>query len=243
MSAQGVLNYPNGVRQIYYVGLKVDSVDIEFEDTATMETYTANIPYAQSVTTFEYRFNKITVTDGDLVEEFTLDPEPRFYMLVAGPLNKPFIKLINGDPLWLGSALVLNERDATIRCTTSVDPPGTVDVLHPNIASGSYAVIENPAGLTLADPSILSEWALPYSAGETLIGIEYDDDGTWDLQYSTTWSFTSRQMMLFLFYDYYDEYTRVSSRTRNPIILYPTGHAETDCVQWRWQYFEPALPY
>ena len=241
MSAQGVLNYPNGVRQIAYIltGSSADSFEITYENVETSESYTqTDIPYSINfrVLTFDSKYNRITVTRGLLSETFDLNVQNRAAILVIHSDGSPFIKIFDSSTDWPGSWLIINTLSETNRWTiTSV---GTQD-----ISSDSSYLWVNPMTLTLPDRNSVLDWRWEILSENESYQLSYYDavDDEWKWWWSTVAVVSNRNLRVWVVYD--DSGRKLTGRDLNLRSGISTGGTITDFTQWRWQYFEPALPY
>ena len=246
MSAQGVRNWPNGVRQTAYFSASTDTVsfDVEFTDTETNQnTYTwADLPHQGSgsprVLTFDERYNRVRVTHGLIDEVFDLDPTNRASILVMEADDDfPFIQHYNSVDEWLGSMLIINQTPYRQRITLDEDPALRVEV-----ASGDNVLWVNPLAFQLPDPKDLTDWLWPVSSQITFQEIEWLEDGEWKMWRSgfgipptnaglVTQVLTYKESRFSKF--------RLTDRTFN--LRLDDRVDRFDFRQFKWQYFAPAL--
>jgi hypothetical protein len=228
MSAQGSLNWPNGVRQLALVRIPyVEPTEVMFENTVTAETYSrvvANI--ANAYIEFDRGIDRVTAYG----YSFDLDPEKRASLLVIDSTGEEtIVRHYTAEDLWAtGSNHFHNASTYPIRVRV---PAGGTVVL--TLDPGEDGWVENIAGLDVPPKDDLSKWA----AGQIdafSYEIEYLD-GTWTLmsdssEYGRTW-----RLLFWIFFDTVGSFPVDYTAESFEFIL------ATSFAVFRWQYFEPAL--
>lgn len=249
MSAQGYHNWPHGVRQIYALPPydATLSYSILFEITATGESWTWDslvLHYSLIRTvTFDARVDRITVTRDVISEVYNLSETLRSAVLLFDDRNVSGVRIAK---IWFyelpqnvtGGVLVINGSRFSVRQTIG----GTIRV----VAPGAVTLLDNPTGLVVPDGADLTDWKWE----ETNTGVsdttEWDDDGVWDLSYSSFVGISSTEFRVLLFIDD-DTYPGSDDDTYPKRFGFPRLDLQADSSLsgtqvWRWEYFNAALP-
>lgn len=240
MSAQGVLNWPNGVRQITHLGV----ADTVTEGTVTFKTVPSSAAdysvtfepsSAHRTFTFDHKYKQIVVEFGSLTETFTLDDTNRASVLVYFEKAVSFVKhFYDADFDWPGSLIAINTLSEDIKMTQDFDGPNEAEV---TLAANSEYYWPTPMGQTLPDRNDLEDWTnFPSSEASSNYLLKRHNGSSWVIYSDNFYPFWLQFLHIQILY--LNGSTRsLWSSTVN--LLQYSG--VNPFLQWRWQYFTPAL--
>jgi len=249
VGAQGLSNWPHGLRQIHVFGFNTSTpYDIEFASGLTGESWgLTDVSLDQNIKTHtvDARIDSVTLTQGAFSDTVTLSDEILSSILIFDNASELAVKVwyheLGSDSA--GAVLYLNGAGEDVKCFA-----GSMDEV---VTAGNMKLFINPGSLTFPDGSDLANWHWKTeTTARNLIRTEIwrdedefgDTDGVfeWTQAYHSERRFGFNAFLIFLV----KENGLVSDYTVGHTIptFYPQGHGSSDFSVWHWDYFKAALP-